>query len=196
VSQSDSRRFSAKTEAILEGALQEFLSHGYAATSMDRVAARASVSKATIYSHFRDKADLFAAIMQRLATHKLNQIFEPGVVLQGDPRTVLRTLAMKMCQQAQQDDRFCEFMRLMIGESGRFPELAQPYLNNMARPAIAALSSYLAAELALNDPEAVARTFIGAMVYFIMLQEVLHGKESLPICQERMVETLVELIAP
>ncbi|HAG82353.1 MAG TPA: TetR family transcriptional regulator, partial [Cyanobacteria bacterium UBA12227] len=38
-----------KTEAILDGAMQEFLAHGYAATSMDKVAATAGVSKATVY---------------------------------------------------------------------------------------------------------------------------------------------------
>lgn len=51
-------RSQAKTEAILQGAMQEFLKHGYAATSMDKVAKAAGVSKATVYSHFGEQRKL------------------------------------------------------------------------------------------------------------------------------------------
>ena len=67
-----------KTEAILEGGMREFLTNGYAATSMDRVAATAGVSKATVYSHFQDKAGLFAAIVQQLAEDKFRTMFDPA----------------------------------------------------------------------------------------------------------------------
>ncbi|MEM9908489.1 MAG: TetR/AcrR family transcriptional regulator [Cyanobacteria bacterium P01_D01_bin.44] len=196
----DRKKLSAKTEAILDGAMQEFLAHGYTATSMDRIAIAAGVSKATIYSHFRDKADLFAAIIQRLAEHKFNTLFDPhdANALQGDPRTVLRELAEKMISQAQEENQFCEFMRLIVGESGRFPELAQPYVENIAKPIIQALSTYLASchGLQLQDPEATARTFIGTIIYFVMLQEVLNAKTVLPISSDRMIDTLLHLIVP
>jgi AcrR family transcriptional regulator len=197
---SGQRKPSAKAEAILDGAMQEFLTYGYAATSMDRVAQSAKVSKATIYSHFRDKADLFTAIVQRLAEYKFNILFDPhnAQSLQGEPRQVLRTLALNLCHQASQDDQFCEFMRLIVGESGRFPELAKPYVEKVARPVIQALTQYLTArsELSLQDPEATARIFVGTLVYFIVLQEVLHGKDSLPMSHERLIDNLIDLIVP
>ena len=49
-----------KTEAILRGAMQEFLEHGYAGARIDKIVAAAGVSKATVYRHFADKAALFA----------------------------------------------------------------------------------------------------------------------------------------
>ena len=178
--------------------MQEFLSNGYAATSMDRIAQTAQVSKATIYSHFRDKSDLFAAIIQQLASHKFNTLFAPhtSATLQGEPRLVLKALAIKICDQAHQNDQFCEFMRLIIGESGRFPELAKPYTENLAKPAIFALTQYLDShpELNLKDSEATARTFIGTLVYFVMLQDVLHGQEIMPMSQDRQIEALIDLI--
>ncbi|NEP17559.1 MAG: helix-turn-helix transcriptional regulator [Leptolyngbya sp. SIO4C1] len=180
--------------------MQEFLAHGYTDTSMDRIAAAAGVSKATIYSHFQDKADLFTAIIQRLAEHKFSTFFDPrdAHALQGEPRLVLRQLTGKMYEQALQDTQFCEFMRLIIGESGRFPELAKPYIENIAKPFIQALSAYLESrhELRLKDPEATARTLMGTMIYFIMLQEMLHGREMLPMSPERMVDNLIDLIVP
>ncbi len=55
-----------KRIAIIEAAIEEFRAAGFDATSMDRIAARASVSKRTVYNHFPSKEALFAAIMHRL----------------------------------------------------------------------------------------------------------------------------------
>ena len=53
----------AKREQILEGARQAFTEHGYERASVDLVAARAGVSKATVYNHFEDKRALFTAAL-------------------------------------------------------------------------------------------------------------------------------------
>jgi TetR/AcrR family transcriptional regulator of autoinduction and epiphytic fitness len=55
-----------KRAAVIGAAIEEFLAAGYDATSMDRIAARASVSKRTVYNHFPSKEALFAAILQQL----------------------------------------------------------------------------------------------------------------------------------
>lgn len=49
-----------KRVAIIDAAIEEFLAAGYDATSMDRIAARANVSKRTVYNHFPSKEALFA----------------------------------------------------------------------------------------------------------------------------------------
>lgn len=48
-----------KRAAILDAAQELFTGQGFEHTSMDAVAARAGVSKLTVYSHFGDKASLF-----------------------------------------------------------------------------------------------------------------------------------------
>ncbi|MFM0736300.1 TetR/AcrR family transcriptional regulator [Paraburkholderia xenovorans] len=55
-----------KRAAVLAAAIEEFLAAGFDATSMDRIAARASVSKRTVYNHFPSKEALFAAILRQL----------------------------------------------------------------------------------------------------------------------------------
>ena len=55
-----------KRAAVISAAIEEFLAAGFDATSMDRVAARAGVSKRTVYNHFPSKEALFAAIMRQL----------------------------------------------------------------------------------------------------------------------------------
>ena len=180
--------------------MQEFLANGYAATSMDRVAATAGVSKATVYGHFQDKAGLFAALVQQLAESKFRAVFDPrdDNALQGEPRAVLSDLAQRVLDNAACDPQFCEFMRLIVGESGRFPELAKPYVQNVAKPLLDGLTRYLSScsELKLTDPAATARTFAGTLIYFVLLQRVLGGAEQMPMKDDRIVTTLVDLIVP
>lgn len=181
--------------------MQEFLTNGYAAASMDRVATAAGVSKATVYSHFQDKASLFSALIQQLAEDKFQATcfdIHAEEALIGPPRDVLTQLAQDILNEATCDDQGCEFMRLLIGESGRFPELAQPYIENVAKPILDGLTRYLSAhsELNLTDPAATACTFMGTLIYFAMLQRMLGGKQTMPMESDRIVKTLVDLIAP
>lgn len=168
---------------------------------MDRVAASAGVSKATVYSHFQDKAGLFSALVKQLAEDRFQtMLFNPQDenTLCGEPRAVLTNLAHKLLDEAACDSQFCEFMRLIVGESSRFPELADPYVENVAKPLIEVLTRYLEACETLNlaDPEAIARTFVGTLIYFVILQRVLGGANLMPMESDRMIAALVDLIAP
>ncbi|NJM72424.1 MAG: TetR/AcrR family transcriptional regulator [Scytonema sp. RU_4_4] len=175
-----------KVEQILQGAMHEFLVHGYAGTSMDRVAASAGVSKATVYSYFQDKPGLFKALVEKLAQQRFYSIFgtEP---LEGDPKIVLRRLITKALNQMLKDEEFRAFKRVVIGESGRFPELAQLCIVCLIKPTIETLKSYLTshAELKIPDPEATARILVGSLVHYVMTQEMMHGKEIIPMESDR-----------
>lgn len=188
----------AKARQILEAALQEFLAHGYAATTMDRVAAKAGVSKPTVYGHFQSKENLFATLVERLAKDKYQAVFSPDrpQVLQADAKTFLRHIATNILDTAASDPDFLRFMRLLIGESGRFPKLAQPYLQSIVRPALSTLTQYFASrpELNLPDPEATAWTVLGTLVYFVVVQKVLSGAEELPMERDRLIDNLIALI--
>jgi TetR/AcrR family transcriptional regulator, regulator of autoinduction and epiphytic fitness len=78
---------SDKVEQILSGAMQEFLKHGFAGTSMDKVAQAAGVSKATVYNHFQDKEGLFKTLIEQLAQEKFQSAFGTQP-LQGEPRNI------------------------------------------------------------------------------------------------------------
>ncbi|MFM7428137.1 MAG: TetR/AcrR family transcriptional regulator [Elainella sp.] len=187
-----------KTAAILEGGMREFLTHGYAATSMDRVAIAAKVSKATVYSHFQDKESLFTALIQRLVKQKFQSIFgvADGQLWQTPPATVLRNIATHALTLGTQEPQFLNFMRLILGESGRFPQLAQSFVTHIEQTAFKQLCHYFSncPQLQLKDPEATARIFIGAIVHYMIVQEMLHGKDILPMEQERIISSLIDLI--
>lgn len=183
-----------KTEQILQGAMQEFLTHGYAGTSMDKVAKTGGVSKATVYSYFQDKEGLFAALVQRLAAEKFVDF--DGVPESTEPAIALRFVATTILDHANREPHFLTFLRLVIAESGRFPQLAQIFVRNLTKPGIERLTQYLAShpELKLPDPEATARIFIGSLVYFQLTQEMMHGKEIIPMERDRLIDGLLQLI--
>jgi TetR/AcrR family transcriptional regulator of autoinduction and epiphytic fitness len=188
-----------KSAAILKGAMEEFLKHGYAGTSMDKIAKVARVSKATVYSHFGDKESLFNTLMQDLVKDKFNETmmgFKTSQSLEQEPKLILSEMATRMLVNAQSDRAFFDFIRIVIGESGRFPELAKAYVNNLAKPAIETLTQYFQShpKLKVEDPEATVRVMIGSLVYFLILQEMMHGKDIMPLESDRLVNTLVNLI--
>ena len=194
----DRSKSEAKTEAILKGAMQEFLKHGYAAASMDKIAKAAKVSKATVYSHFGDKESLFNAVMQDLVKDKFKTVMglQQPQSLEKDPKAVLSEIALRMLNNAKSDRTFQDFVRIIMGESGRFPKLARTYVSNLVKPAIETLTQYFQAhpQLELDDSEATARVMVCTLVYFVILQEMLHGKDILPLENERLVDTLTDLI--
>ncbi len=184
-----------KVEKILQGAMQEFLAHGYAGTSMDRVAEAAGVSKATVYSHFRDKEGLFKALIEKLARKRFHSILGTQP-LKGEPYIVLRGLAATALDQMINDQEYQAFERLLMGESARFPELAQVFIHSIAKPAIETISKYIAScsELNIPDPEATARILIGSLVHFVITQEIMHGKDIMPMEGDRLIDALTHLI--
>lgn len=187
-----------KAQAILKGAMQEFLVHGYVATSMERVAAAAGVSKPTLYSHFQDKESLFTALVQRLAQEKHGAIFHSpdSYLFQGEPSLVLRHLATLILDHLKGESQLLAFIRLIIGESGRFPELARIMVRNIDKPMIERLSQYFVSrpELQLSDPKTTAQIFIGALVHFVIIQEMLQSQDILPMERDRFINNLIALI--
>jgi AcrR family transcriptional regulator len=201
INNSDSTRSQDKIEAILQGAMQEFLTHGFAATSMDRVTAAAGVSKTTVYSYFQDKETLFIALIERLIAtcgDVWNQ--QNPEAFEGEPRQVLASLANNFLNQLSQNvsdqPELLDLIRLMIAESGRFPMLAQHLVRNRDKQFVQILTQYLRSrpELQLTDAEATTRIFLGTLVHFVMVEHMLQAGKILPMERQRLVDCLVDLI--
>ncbi|MEA5619078.1 TetR/AcrR family transcriptional regulator [Cronbergia sp. UHCC 0137] len=187
-----------KVDAILNGAMQEFLIHGYAATTMDRVTAAAGVSKTTVYSYFQDKERLFTALIEKMAQEGYQVVFNPQDTqfFVGEPSIVLRRLAVNIVEHIKYKQESLNLIRLIIGESGRFPLLAQVFLLNVDKPVFELLTQYFTdhPELQLSDPQAAARIFMGTLIHYKITQYMLHGQEILPLDRDRLIDNLVDLL--
>jgi TetR/AcrR family transcriptional regulator, regulator of autoinduction and epiphytic fitness len=186
-----------KAETILDGATQEFMAHGYAATSMNQIAIAAKVSKPTLYTYFQDKAGLFVALIERFAHRQqmLSWLQDPQTLAE-DPTVVLHRLATEILDQFAGEQLSFFMIRTIIGESARFPALARAFVIKTEQQNIQVLSQFLAAhpQVDVADPEIAARVFMGTLVHHIITQKILHGQEVIEIDRERLITGLVALI--
>ncbi|MBV6624530.1 MAG: TetR family transcriptional regulator [Rivularia sp. (in: Bacteria)] len=192
-----------KVEAILQGAIHEFVKNGFAATTMDKVTAAAGVSKTTVYSYFQDKEKLFIALIERLiTTHGVALNKKDPQMFEGEPAEVLTNFANDLLNRFNKSisstPEFLGLIRLMIGESGRFPMLAQYMVRNIDKNVYQFIANYLRShpKLQIADPEATTRVFLGAIVHYTMIEYMLQAGEIMPMQQERLIKCLVNLIIP
>ena len=78
-------------ERVVNAALELFLQRGFADVSMQQIADDASITKATLYHHFRDKQDLYLAVMRKVFTQNFAEFFE-RIGENGGVRTAIREM--------------------------------------------------------------------------------------------------------
>jgi len=113
---------------ILEAAAQAFEASGYDDTCMHRIAETAGYTKATIYAHYRDKARLFAAVME-LHASGFPMLVIPSLSGSG-LKEALAHVALEIQKLAQVDAcrRFCGTLRRSASGAGFYAELWNAYL--------------------------------------------------------------------
>ena len=107
----------------MQAAIVEFRANGFEATSVDKVAARAEVSKRTLYNHFPSKDELFAAILHILwesSASALQRDYDPARPVREQ---LLELLHGKLAMLA--DDNFLALARVAIAAGLHSPERAQ-----------------------------------------------------------------------
>lgn len=165
---------------------------------MERIAKTAKVSKPTLYKYFQDKEGLFLALVRQL-TERNQQRLPQFLAQSGEsmpPQKVLKQIATFAINDFPRDGAIIRLMRLIIGESERFPHLARTFVREIEKPMIEEFAAYFAKQpqLQLGDPMVTARVFVGSVVHYLIIQKVLHGSDILPLERDRMVDGLIELI--
>ena len=177
-----------KRRAILAAATEVFLSHGYLGASMDEVAAKAGVSKQTVYKQFENKERLFAEIVLGTSDQLLDGLQQAYVdTLEGaaDAREALRALAHRLLQSLTADS-VLQLRRLVIAEADRFPEVCGAWFNSGFEKSLEALGHALS-RLSdrgllkrLDDPTLAAYQFAGLVMYKPMNRAMFAGTRQRP----------------
>jgi len=122
-----------RQEEILAAAFKVFAKHGYEATRMDEVARQAGIAKGTIYLYFRDKERLFRAVVRSLVQMKSDAAIGS---FQGTGESLLREILSGMYSQVVRNEKARSIVRMLIAESGRFPQLAEIYHREIIAPGL------------------------------------------------------------
>jgi AcrR family transcriptional regulator len=120
------RRKEARPAELMAAALELFVEKGFAGTRLEDVAARAGVSKGTLYLYFDSKEALFKAVIREGIVPLLEQ--GEGLIdgFEGSTADLLRTMIGEWWQRIGTTP-LAGVPKLMISEAGNFPELATYY---------------------------------------------------------------------
>ncbi|MBM3595858.1 MAG: TetR/AcrR family transcriptional regulator [Alphaproteobacteria bacterium] len=181
---------------LVEVALAEFLRHGYGGTSMVTIVKAAGVSKTTLYSRFASKEDLFIAMMKKMVqgdlSARIRAVESPSRLLND----MLREFACKSLEIGL-DSRHYGVIRLIYGESHRFPELreAGEALAEASRSGIVnVITAYAERQgLTITNPRAPANAlalFLRGMHLDIMLS----GSRTIDDARRKEIKWFVDLL--
>ncbi|MEM7598076.1 MAG: TetR/AcrR family transcriptional regulator [Pseudomonadota bacterium] len=192
---SDPSTKSPKRDQIIEAAVAEFQEKGFAAASMDRISAKAEVSKRTVYKHFESKENLFrsiVAILSERISDSLNIQYQSGVPI----RDQLTELAWAEGRLLISPD-VMSMARMVVSETLRNPELAaetQGKIDSTSSITEMMRAATEDGQLNIADPEGAADEFL-ALIKSKAFWPVLFGADIVTEAEmAAIVESCVSMI--
>jgi TetR/AcrR family transcriptional repressor of mexJK operon len=155
-------------ERILSAATELFLAEGFGSTSIEAVAARARISKRTLYDRFEDKAALFAAAVHGVIAH-IRPPPDVPLIEGASLSEMLHRLAQFILNAALAPQALALY-RLVHAEAARFPQLARAVEGDAGnREAVTLIASLLARELPDSKLAAEDREFAASQFIFMVM---------------------------
>lgn len=173
-----------RRESILSAARAEFAARGYAGTRLEDVAARVGVSKAALYLQFEDKQALFRAMIEWLLAHHLPSAVPPEFAGASAAQQLQALIAVAAERVAEGEIAFLP--RLIIGESGNFPEIAKLYHDHAIARILGLIESIIAGGVASGEfravnPSLAARSVAGGVMIGALWRTVLEPAGAPPL---------------
>jgi AcrR family transcriptional regulator len=127
------RRKEARPQELLDAALELFSQKGFAATRSEEVAARAGVSKGTLYLYYPSKEELLKAVIHQRLSSQIAAIAVEVEKHEGSSAEVLQEVLTAWWIGVLESPSSAVF-KLVITEVLNFPELAQFYVDEVVEP--------------------------------------------------------------
>lgn len=155
-------RTGRKFDQVLAGARQVFMADGFEGASVDDIARAAGVSKATLYSYFPDKRQLFMEVATTECTHMADRTLE--LVGEGKPVREVLSVAASQLVRFLLSDFAQQCFRICVAERDRFPELGRAFYAAGPEMGRKRLSDYMTCaaengELVIDDVDMAAEQF-------------------------------------
>jgi len=169
---------------ILKAATELFLKGGYGETSIDAIVEKSGGSKATLYSYFPTKGDLFRAVVDSVVSNRDEPELEPS----DDIRTALSIYA-ELRMRVVFSIRHRELLRLIISERDRFPDIARLYYDRGPKRSHDLLVEYMQELkkrklLNISCADESAEFFIGMLLHHWYIGQ-LYSRAAPPTADER-----------
>jgi len=192
------RRKQARPGEILDAALKVFAEKGYAATRMEDIAARAGVTKGTIYLYFPSKAEVFTTVARETVGVALAGVAQQVRAFKGSSCELLVLLLSSIAAFLQDKDR-AMLPKIIISESGNFPELARIWRHEVIDKALSMVTGAIAQGVARGEfrplpPEHVARLCIAPIMLSVIWRTTFAAVDAIPFDHKRLFATHLDVL--
>src|SRR5262245_31423824 len=127
------RRKEARPQELLDAALDLFVEKGFAATKIEDVAARAGVSKGTVYLYYPSKEELLKAVIRQNLSLSIARGGDLAASFPGSTAELLAALSQAWWSRVGETQASGIF-KLIITEMRNFPEFASFYRAEVIEP--------------------------------------------------------------
>ncbi len=175
----------SKRDKILETASKLFIENGFQGVSMDQIAGAVPVSKPTLYNHFKDKRDLFIAVIAARCA-KVLKVLKDGMEEHANLEDGLKSFGMQFTELLMSKQSL-QLHRLIIGESDSFPDMARMFYETGPEQMHTLLTAFL--EKAPRKPGIrIPDPSLSAGIFISMLKGRAHLRHMLGIEKKNMHE--------
>lgn len=184
-----------RREKIIAACMELFSRKGFAATTTRDIGRAAGISEALIYSYFKDKQDLYDAIIEEKMKEAEPLYYPSEAVEKKDDLEVFRTIVGNFVRRLSEDD---SFLRLLLFSALEGNDLTRTFVAGPVGRFYEFLSGYISDRIEEGafkpvEPMVAARGLMGMAVYFI-LQRDIYGDESLEgIGEEEIVDSILAI---
>lgn len=193
------RRKDARPQEVIDAALALFSEFGYSQTRLDDVAAKAGISKGTVYLYFASKQDLFEAVILDRITPWLEAIASQEINDADTTDEVVRNFLSWGWNQFLETKLFM-ITKVVLAESNNFPDLAKTYMREVMGPVHDHMTMLLvrgAKRGEVDDeitPERV-KALLAPLSWLSMWRQVLLAHGTPPVDESRFVQEAIEMVA-
>jgi TetR/AcrR family transcriptional regulator len=194
------RRKEARPGELLDAALDLFVEKGFAATRAEEVAARAGVSKGTLFLYFPSKDELFKAVVRENISGRFQEWNAEFEQFEGNTPDMLR-YCMKIWWERIGAGKASGITKLIMSEARNFPELAAFYHQEVVAPGQALIRRILQrgvdrGEFQVLDMDYAIFSVTAPMVFLVMMKHSLGAcvPQEYPLDPQRYVTSQVETL--
>ena len=192
------RRKGERTPEILEAALACFAEKGFAASRMDEIAARAGITKGTIYLYFESKEAVFKSLAHQSIGTQLNELKLQVDGFKGPTAELLSAVITTVGQFARTSDRVI-LPKVLLAEVSNFPQLAEFWRQEIIDQGIGLFESIIRRGIARGELRAIptqhaARLCIGPIVVMILWRTIFAKFDTEPYDYEGLIQAHIEVL--
>jgi AcrR family transcriptional regulator len=194
------RRAEARPVEIVRAAYEVFAEKGFAAARLDDIAQRAGVSKGALYLYFETKEDIFKAVVKDAVAPNIGAIETFALSFPGPFEQLIRMMAPRLAMLADQSN-MGKVIKMVVGESGNFPEIARVWHDDIIVKGIGLLTSLIAraqerGQVRAGDPRQYALTIIGPLLTAVIFRETFVPVGAKPFDIPALMQQHLETVLP